>query len=153
MGVAGSGKSTIGKLLSAKTGAMFFDGDDFHPPENIAKMSSGIPLDDHDRAGWLDALRDLLDKHPDPIIIACSALKQKYRTTLSQAKRPPKYVYLEGTRELLLARLSERKGHFMSPAMLDSQLETLEPPGAESTDIQSISIQYSPEQILSKITL
>ncbi|MBK1882629.1 gluconokinase [Luteolibacter pohnpeiensis] len=151
MGVSGCGKSTIGKMLSTQTGARFFDGDDFHPTENIAKMSAGIPLNDEDRAGWLVALRDLLDEHQEPIIIACSALKQKYRDTLNQATQKPTYVYLEGDREILIQRLTERKGHFMSVNLLESQLSTLEPPDSNSIDFQTISIHLSPEQIVSQI--
>ena len=147
MGVSGCGKSTVGKLLSARTGADFFDGDDFHPEQNVRKMASGTPLDDEDRRGWLETLRDLLNEHDQPIIIACSALKQNYRDILSSGQITPNFVYLQGSKELLQQRAHERSGHedhFMPVSLLDSQLETLEQPDANTL---TISIEQSPQQI------
>jgi len=151
MGVSGSGKSTVGKLLSAKTGALFFDGDDFHPEQNIRKMASGSPLNDEDRRGWLEALSELLNHHDQPIIIACSALKQSYRDILTSGNIKPRFVYLQGSRELLQERAHARSGqedHFMPVTLLDSQLDTLEPP---SSDALTISIELAPEQITDTI--
>lgn len=153
MGVSGSGKSTIGELLANASGATFFDGDDFHPAENVEKMTSGIPLTDEDRAGWLLALRDLLDQHsPSPIIIACSALKAAYRETLETSTQPLSFVYLKGSKKLLAERLTQRAAetnHFMPSSLLDSQLDTLEEPTAENT--LTVSIEQSPEQITDTI--
>ena len=151
MGVSGCGKSTVGKLLSARTGAEFFDGDDFHPEQNVRKMTSGIPLNDEDRRGWLESLCNLLYNHDEPIIIACSALKQNYRDILASGHITPRFVYLEGTKELLQERANARanqEDHFMPTTLLDSQLDTLEQPGL---DALTISIEDSPEQITETI--
>ncbi|MDC1406228.1 gluconokinase, GntK/IdnK-type [Akkermansiaceae bacterium] len=151
MGVSGSGKSTVGKLLSTKTGALFFDGDDFHPKENIRKMASGTPLNDEDRRGWLEALSELLNDHDQSIIIACSALKQSYRDILTSGNIKPRFVYLQGSRELLEERAHARSGqedHFMPANLLDSQLDTLEQPSSEAL---TISIELAPEQITETI--
>ena len=151
MGVSGCGKSTVGKLLSARTGAEFFDGDDYHPEQNVRKMASGSPLDDEDRRGWLETLRDLINDHDQPIIIACSALKQSYRDILSSGRITPRFVYLQGSRDLLQERAHARSGkedHFMPVSLLDSQLDTLEQPGADSL---TVSIEQTPEQITETI--
>lgn len=147
MGVSGCGKSTVGKLLSARTGAPFFDGDDFHPSGNVEKMASGKPLNDQDREGWLETLLQLLNEHAEPIIIACSALKQSYRDILASGANKPHFIYLHGERQTLLERGSQRaqKGeHFMPVSLLESQLDTLEEPGA---DALTVSIEQTPEQI------
>jgi len=131
MGVSGSGKTTIGRLLSQITGWRFTDADDFHPPANVAKMAAGIPLTDEDRAPWLAALRAHIDARlaaGDNTVIACSALKKAYREVLIADPGRVKLVYLRGSRELLHERLLQRTEHFMKPAMLDSQLAQLEPP-------------------------
>lgn len=151
MGVSGCGKSTVGKLLSARTGAEFFDGDDYHPEQNVRKMAHGIPLDDEDRRGWLETLRDLINDHDQAIIVACSALKQSYRDILSSGQITPGFVYLHGSRDLLQERAHARSGkeeHFMPVSLLDSQLQTLEQPGSEAL---TISIEHSPEQITETI--
>lgn len=133
MGVAGSGKSTLGAALAKELDWDFFEADDFHSAENIAKMSAGIPLTDSDRAPWLAALnRQLLaaldaDRH---FVLACSALKKKYRARLLEGIDEAEIVYLKGSQELLLSRLSTREGHFMKPEMLMSQLAALEEPRA-----------------------
>lgn len=151
MGVSGCGKSTVGELLSERTGAPFFDGDHFHPEENVAKMADGIPLTDEDRQGWLITLRDLLNTHSQPIIIACSALKQSYRDILESGDAKPRFVYLQGGKEILLERLEKRakeSDHFMPASLLDSQLDTLEQPNKSTL---TISIKKSPTEIADAI--
>ncbi len=150
MGVSGCGKSTIGKNLAQDLGWPFYDGDDFHPAENVAKMSRGIPLDDHDRAGWLAALADLICLHlreNHSGVLACSALKQKYRDQLTVDPDQVKFIYLKGSYELIKARMEARPGHYMKPGMLDSQFATLEEP----TDALTVDIAQTPEQILKYI--
>lgn len=150
MGVAGSGKTTIGRLLAAALGWRFVDADDFHPPANLAKMSAGVALDDADRAPWLAALRAHIDARlaeGTDLVVACSALKQAYRDALIADPRRVKLVYLCGTRELLRERLAARAGHFMKPAMLDGQLDALEPPA----DALAVDISIPPEKIIARI--
>ena len=131
MGVSGSGKTTLGKALAQKLGWEFFDADDFHPPANIAKMTAGIPLSDTDRAPWLAALHDQLlstlkaDHHP---VLACSALKERYRFQLLEGLRGIEIIYLKGSYDLILTRMSRRAGHYMKPEMLRSQFKVLEEP-------------------------
>lgn len=139
MGVSGSGKSTIGKLLSQELNIPFFDGDDFHPKENIEKMSSGQPLHDKDRQSWLKVLNCLAIKElkKSNCIIVCSALKQKYREILSQnIETQTKWIYLSGSFDLISKRLNNRKNHFMPLDLLKSQFDILEEPkGALQVDI------------------
>lgn len=131
MGVSGSGKTTLAKALAERLGWDFFDADDFHPPENIAKMTAGIPLDDSDRTPWLASLHELLlstlkaDRHP---VLACSALKERYRAQLLDGLDGMVIVHLAGSYELIRLRLEGRRGHFMRAEMLRSQFETLENP-------------------------
>lgn len=150
MGVAGSGKTTIGQKLAATLGWSFFDADDFHPPENIARMSAGLPLDDSHRAPWLTAIHAKMLaclKHSENAVFTCSALREKYRATLLAGPVDARLVYLKGSRELLHERLSARTGHFMAPNMLESQLDTLEEP----TDALTVSIAGSPSKIVAEI--
>ncbi|MDB6094936.1 MAG: hypothetical protein JWM32_2498 [Verrucomicrobia bacterium] len=133
MGVAGSGKTTIGQILAQELGWEFSDADAFHPASNVAKMSAGHPLTDDDRAPWLAAIRAYIDAHlaaHRPAIVTCSALKQRYRDVLLADAQQVKLVYLKGSRDVLGARIGRRQGHFMKPAMLDSQLATLEEPAS-----------------------
>lgn len=131
MGVSGSGKSTIGADLAARLGQPFVDGDHLHPQANRDKMAQGIPLDDTDRQPWLAAIVAEMDRHRrdgGSLVLACSALKRRYRDFLRDGHDDVKFVYLRGSREVLAERLGHRAGHFFDPALLDSQLATLEEP-------------------------
>lgn len=148
MGVAGSGKSTIGQLLADRLGWPFFDGDDFHPASNIEKMRSGQPLTDEDRATWLAALADLIHeqvRQNQSAVIACSALKQSYRDRLQM--EGVRFIYLRGSAEVIAARLQQRTGHYMPPSLLASQFATLEEPQGALT----VDINLPPAQIVTKI--
>jgi len=152
MGPAGSGKTTVGELLAARLSWQFADGDDFHPPANIEKMSRGIPLTDEDRLPWLKSIRDAVQQWEAlgrNAVIACSALKRSYRDLLGIGPNATnvKLVYLKGSYDLLLERLHSRKGHYMKEQMLASQLGDLEEP----TDALTIDIANSPQQIVSEI--
>jgi gluconokinase len=127
MGVSGCGKSTVGQAMSKETGIPFFDADDYHPQENIDKMSVGIPLTDTDRMPWLDILGSLIKEQQniDGIILACSALKKSYRNILNLSGTV-KFIYLDVSKEELIRRLDSRKGHYMPVSLLDSQMNTLE---------------------------
>jgi gluconokinase len=132
MGVTGVGKTTVGQLLAAKTGWPLYDADAYHSPANVEKMHAGIPLTDDDRWPWLDRLNALLreaESQGESAILACSALKQRYRERLEQGLQSPRWVYLKGDIELIRSRLQQRKGHYMNPALLQSQFDALEPPG------------------------
>jgi gluconokinase len=132
MGVSGSGKTTIGKVLAERLGWTFVEGDDFHPPANVEKMRAGAPLTDADRAPWLAALRERIDAaaaRGENVVLACSALKHAYQDYLEQHEPElVEYVHLHGSEELIRRRLAARTGHFMNPGLLHSQFETLEPP-------------------------
>jgi carbohydrate kinase (thermoresistant glucokinase family) len=131
MGVAGAGKSTLGKALAERLGCDFIEGDDYHPPANVEKMRAGIALDDADRRPWLAALRQRIHEYMERnhnAVVACSALKRDYRQWLSGDLAPVVYVYMSGAKDLIRARLKAREHHFMLADMLDSQLTTLEPP-------------------------
>jgi len=131
MGVSSSGKSTIGQALGQRLGWRFEDGDSFHPPANVAKMSAGHPLTDEDRWPWLQAIADEIGRcraAGEHIIIACSALKKAYRAILVGGHDDVRMVYLSGSQELIGDRMSHREGHFMPPGLLASQFATLEPP-------------------------
>ena len=150
MGVSGCGKSTIGKRLAQELNIHFFDGDDFHPESNIAKMSSGQPLNDADRQGWLERLNDLAKKQlaKNSCVIVCSALKEKYREILSgDIKKETEWVYLSGTFEQIFERINSRDGHFMPPELLKSQFDTLEEP----INALKVDISFTPENIIKTI--
>jgi len=130
MGVTGSGKTTVGKLLACELGWRYFDADDFHPPANVARMRSGVALDDADRQPWLERLRGLIRdslESEENAVLACSALKETYRRRFLINKRV-KLVFLKGDFQLIQKRLSKRRGHYMNPALLESQFATLEQP-------------------------
>jgi carbohydrate kinase (thermoresistant glucokinase family) len=137
MGVSGSGKSTIGLALAENCGGVFLDADDFHPRANIEKMKRGEPLDDNDRAPWLARLAVVLSESSDqPVFLACSALKARYRDVLSAGRGDVRFVHLCGTPDVIRARLRARAGHFMPESLIDSQFAALETPeGAVSIDI------------------
>lgn len=150
MGVSGSGKSTIGKLLSQEFNIPFYDGDDFHPKENIEKMSSGRPLNDKDRQSWLEALNGLALKElkKSNCIIVCSALKQKYREILIQnIETQSEWIYLSGSYDLISKRLNSRENHFMPSDLLKSQFDILEEP----RDALRVDISLSPNEIIKTI--
>jgi gluconokinase len=149
MGVSGCGKSTVGQMIADSHHLPFLDGDDFHPASNIQKMASGTPLNDDDRQPWLEELARQLKNHEDGCVIACSALKLRYRDTLRLADGV-RFIHLSGDKATLSARLNNRSSttdHFMSDALLDSQLDTLEDPSAEAGVI-TLDIQQSPDALL-----
>jgi len=128
MGVSGSGKSTVGIALATQLVIPFLDADTYHPAANVAKMSKGIPLTDEDRWPWLDALVEAVKAAGPDAVLACSALKEAYRSRLRAGIGPLTIVYLQLSKEAALARVSQRKGHFMPSSLVESQFETLEPP-------------------------
>jgi gluconokinase len=133
MGVTGSGKTTVGKLLAAELGWTYYDADDFHSPANVEKMKRGIPLDDADRRPWLETLRKLIHdclERSENCILACSALKSSYRDYLLLSDEV-RLVYLRGSYDLIQQRLSDRRDHYMNPKLLRSQFEILEEPQGE----------------------
>ena len=127
MGVSGSGKSTVGAALAQRLRVPFADADDFHPPANVAKMSSGEPLDDDDRYPWLEAIGEWLAAHPGGGVMSCSALKRKYRDQLREHCGEIEFLHLYGSTEVIGKRQASRPGHFMPPSLLASQFKTLEP--------------------------
>ncbi|EJZ20118.1 gluconokinase (plasmid) [Rhizobium sp. Pop5] len=135
MGVSGCGKSSVGGRIAAQYRLPFLEGDQLHPARNVEKMAQGIPLSDEDRLPWLDRIGEEIRAAQDAsqgLVISCSALKRNYRDRLRQAAGGRlAFVFLEGTRELLLSRMQARQGHFMPASLLDSQLQTLEPPTGE----------------------
>ncbi len=153
MGVAGSGKTTVGEALAARLGVPFRDADEFHPKSNVEKMSAGIPLTDEDRWPWLDAIGAAIRATPvdEGIVVSCSALKRVYRERIVKAAvRPVTFVHLDGSKALLAERLKGRKGHFFPPSLLDSQLKTLEPLQPDEPAIR-VSIDQSVDQIVDAI--
>jgi gluconokinase len=135
MGVSGSGKSTVGRLLAARLGCEFLDGDDFHPPENVRKMAAGMPLADDDRWPWLKNLNGKLLAARE-VVLACSALKESYRKVLSESVADCHLVHLRGDIELIRSRLAQRTHRYMPASLLESQFAALEPPaGALDVDI------------------
>ncbi|MFW5769594.1 MAG: gluconokinase [Spirochaetota bacterium] len=137
MGVSGSGKTAVGLELAEMTGWDFHDADDFHSSENKEKMRNGIPLTDADREPWLKSLHELLARYAregKPMILACSALKRRYREILAEGFPQIRFVYLKGSFETFKRRMERRENHYMKPGMLESQFETLEEPHPDEED-------------------
>lgn len=150
MGVAGCGKTTVGRRLAAELGWAFFDADDFHPPENVARMAAGIPLTDEARLPWLRCLHDLLReqvRRGEPAVLACSALKRAYRDILQAENPGVRFVYLKASPALIRERLLLRAGHFMKTEMLDSQFRALEEP----EDALTVAAAGDPAEIITEI--
>lgn len=146
MGVSGSGKTTIGRMLARELDWDFFDGDDFHPPKKREKMSKGIPLTDEDRVEWLNHLRELIQNHlteGSSLVLACSALKERYREKLA-ANDKVRFVFLRGTYDQVEPRLKRRKGHYMPVQLLQSQFEALEEP----RDAVTVEVTHTPAEII-----
>ena len=151
MGVSGCGKTTVGEALAAHLDCPFYDGDDYHPAANVAKMASGIPLNDDDRAPWLAILAGLLEKHvqrTETAVLACSALKKTYRDLL-RVGDPVRFVFLEGDFDTIWERMLARENHYMKADMLHSQFETLEPP--TGTDVITLPILLPVDEIVTRI--
>jgi gluconokinase len=151
MGVSGCGKSSVASMLASRAGGLFFDADDFHPPENKAKMAAAIPLTDEDRWPWLDALnRELKTQAAEggrAVFLACSALRQVYRERLSAGLPELRFIYLQGSHELIRRRMQSRENHFMPTALLDSQFAILEEPA----DAIVVSIEKPLPEIIDAI--
>ncbi|MDZ7783888.1 MAG: gluconokinase [Halioglobus sp.] len=145
-GVSGAGKSTVGRLLATRLEVPFFDADDYHPLANIQKMRSGTPLTDEDRIPWLRRLASLIEQQ-NSLVLACSALKQSHREILGIDQANVFAVFLQGSREVIAARMAERNHEFMPAALLESQFEALEPP----VDCVSVCIDQSPGEICAEI--
>ena len=153
MGVTSCGKTSVGEGLAAELKCPFIEGDKLHPTSNIAKMTVGTPLNDDDRWPWLDIIGKAMKAECEKghgVIASCSSLKKIYRKKLAEAARMPiSFIFLHGSRELLAARMADRKGHFMPPALLDSQLATLEAPGTDEPAI-AIDIALPPDEIVAR---
>jgi carbohydrate kinase (thermoresistant glucokinase family) len=153
MGVSGSGKTTVARELADAEGWALLEGDSFHPPANVAKMSAGQPLTDEDRWPWLRAIAAAIDEkrvRGENAVVACSALRRAYRDILIGERNDVRLVYLEGSRDLIAARMRARQGHFMPESLLDSQFRTLEPPGSDEHPI-TVSIDATPEEVVRAI--
>ncbi|MFF3979953.1 gluconokinase [Streptomyces sp. NPDC055808] len=147
MGVAGTGKTTIGPLVAERLGVPYAEGDDFHPAANVAKMSAGIPLDDDDRLPWLDAIGAWAHGRAGlGGVVSSSALKRSYRDRLRAAAPGAVFLHLTGDRALIEHRMAERKGHFMPAALLDSQFATLQPLGPDEAGV-AVDVSGTPEDI------
>ena len=156
MGVSGCGKTSVGMALAQSLGWDFYDADNFHPPANVAKMASGIPLDDSDRAPWLAALHDLISsslKADNPGVLACSALKERYRQQLMDDNDGVQIVYLKGSYDLIWSRMEKRTDHYMKPYMLKSQFDALEEPTNALTVEISMSVDDIVQEIISIMSL
>ncbi|MDX3781459.1 gluconokinase [Streptomyces sp. NBC_00024] len=146
MGVSASGKTTVGQLLAQRLGVPYAEADDFHPAANVAKMREGHPLDDEDRRPWLDEIARWLADHADSGgVVSCSALKRRYRDRLASAARHVFFLHLDGSRELIAARITARQGHFMPPGLLDTQFADLEPLGNDEAGA-AIPINGTPQE-------
>jgi carbohydrate kinase (thermoresistant glucokinase family) len=152
MGVSGCGKSTVGRALGAALGLPFVEGDELHPPRNVALMAAGTPLTDEDRRDWLNTLAEVLAgaaARGHGVVVSCSALKRAYRDRLRAGAPGLRLVYLHGPEAVLADRLQARSDHYMPPSLLHSQLATLEPPGADEGAI-ALSITLAPELLIAE---
>ncbi|MDP9202256.1 MAG: gluconokinase [Gemmatimonadota bacterium] len=153
MGVSGSGKSFIGSALARALGIDFVEGDEYHPAENVERMSSGVPLTDDDRVQWLRSLAMRIREAKDAgtgLVMTCSALKRSYRDILRAESRELRFVFLKGQRALIAERLAGRRGHFMPPSLLESQFATLEEPSPDE-HAWVCDIRQSPEDIVAAL--
>lgn len=153
-GVSGSGKSTVGQALAVRLGWVFADGDTMHPASNIAKMANGIPLADRDRLPWLRAIAAWMDGQIAAgrrSVVACSALRRRYRDLLVSGRPPARMAFLEVDRDLAASRLTARHGHFFDPRLLDSQFADLEPPAAAETGVLPVPVLGTPDDIVTDI--
>ena len=152
MGVSGSGKTTLAGTLARELGLCMVDGDDLHLPESVAKMRAGIALQDTDRWPWLDRIGRFLAEggdHPaQGRIVACSALKRSYRNRIRQLAPAVRFIFLDGSPELIRQRMLLRTGHYMQPELLASQLQTLERPQADEVDVMTLDIQAEPARLV-----
>jgi gluconokinase len=150
MGVSGTGKTEVGTRLARALNGEFAEGDDYHPPANIEKMRSGVPLDDADRQPWLETLSRQIGEWLEQdrtVVLACSALKQSYRDILKAGRPGVRFVHLKGDEALIRSRLEHRRGHYMPASLLDSQFEALEEPA----DAITVGIEGTPEAIVGEI--
>jgi gluconokinase len=150
MGVSGTGKTAVGTRLARALGGEFVEGDDYHPPANVAKMRSGVPLDDADRQPWLETLSREIGKWLDAaktVVLACSALKRRYRDILKAGRPGVRFVHLEGDPDLIRSRLAQRRGHYMPASLLDSQFAALEEPA----DAITVGVEGTPDEIVAEI--
>lgn len=153
MGVSGSGKTTVGKLLAERLGWHYQEGDALHPPENVAKMTAGTPLSDDDRAPWLRRIADRIDawrSNGEKGVVTCSALKRAYRDIIIGDRPDVRLVHLRGSRELIGRRMAARKGHFMPTALLDNQFATLQEPSPDERAI-TVDVDGTPAEIVDEI--
>ncbi len=153
MGVAGSGKTTVGALLAGQLGWPYAEADNFHPQSNVDKMAAGHPLTDEDRKPWLEAIGRWIDERgaaDQPGVVSCSGLKRSYRDRLRDGRPEVRLVFLQGSRELIMRRMVARHGHFMKPDMLDSQFADLEEPTPDE-GVLVVSVDNPPEAIVDQI--
>ena len=146
MGVSGCGKTTVGRMLARHLEVPFIEGDELHPPRNVELMASGIALTDEDRAGWLDTVAAELARRPEGAVASCSALRRRYRDRLRRVVPALRFVHLRGDLAVLEERLAQRRGHYMPPTLLESQLQTLEPPSADEQPLE-LDITEPPEAL------